>query len=110
MNRPLPPSRTCENAKKLQNARTLYAQRAGVEGTVAQAVRTCEMRRARNIGSKKLRLQAFFTATALNMLRAGACLANGTHALNSCLALCSADGLGKIRSGGLADSNTPTLS
>ncbi|GHO48452.1 transposase [Ktedonospora formicarum] len=50
--------------------RTLYATRAGIEGTVAQAVRTCEMRQARYLGSKKLRLQAFFTATAMNVLRA----------------------------------------
>src|SRR5581483_2535782 len=50
--------------------RTLYATQAGIEGTVAQSVRTCEMRRARYIGSKKLRLQAFFTATAMNVLRA----------------------------------------
>jgi transposase len=57
-----------------------YAKRAGIEGTVAQAVRTCEMRRARSIGSKKLRLQAFFTATAMNVLRACAWLAEGTHA------------------------------
>jgi len=48
----------------------LYAKRAGIEGTIAQAVRTCELRRARYIGSKKLRLQAFFTATAINVLRA----------------------------------------
>jgi len=58
----------------------LYAKRAGIEGTIAQAVRTCEMRRARYLGSKKLRLQAFFTATALNILRACAWLADGTHA------------------------------
>lgn len=50
--------------------RKLYATRAGVEGTVAQAVRTCDMRQARYIGSQKLRLQAFFTATAMNVLRA----------------------------------------
>ena len=50
--------------------RKLYAKRAGIEGTVAQAVRTCDMRQARYIGSKKLRLQAFFTATAMNILRA----------------------------------------
>ncbi|HEY7417768.1 MAG TPA: transposase [Ktedonobacteraceae bacterium] len=56
-----------------------YATRARIEGTVAQAVRICEMRRARYIGLKKLRLQAFFTATAINMLRACAWLANGTH-------------------------------
>ena len=60
--------------------RALYAKRAGIEGTVAQAVRTCEMRRARYIGSNKLRLQAFFTATAMNMLRACAWLADGAHA------------------------------
>jgi transposase len=57
----------------------LYATRAGIEGTVAQAVRTCEMRRARSIGSKKLRLQAFFTATAMNVLRACAWLEEGSH-------------------------------
>ncbi len=50
--------------------RKLYAKRAGVKGTVAQAVRTCEMRLARSIGSKKLQLQAFFTATAMHVLRA----------------------------------------
>lgn len=50
--------------------RKLYANRAGIEGTVAQAVRTCDMRQARYIGSKKLQLQAFFTATAMNVLRA----------------------------------------
>jgi len=62
-----------QRARKRQDMpefRTLYAKRAGIEGTVAQAVRTCEMRRARYIGSKKLRLQAFFTATAMNVLRA----------------------------------------
>ncbi len=55
--------------------RTTYAKRAGVEGTIAQAVRTGEMRRARYIGSKKLRLQAFLTATAMNVLRACAWIA-----------------------------------
>lgn len=50
--------------------RQMYAKRAGIEGTVAQAVRTCEMRQARYIGSQKLRLQAFFTASAMNVLRA----------------------------------------
>ena len=48
----------------------LYAKRAGIEGTMAQAVRPCEMRRARYLGSKKLRLQAFVTATAITVLRA----------------------------------------
>jgi transposase len=57
-----------------------YATRAGIEGTVAQAVRTCDMRQARYIGLNKLRLQAFFTATALNVLRACTWIADGTHA------------------------------
>jgi transposase len=72
-----------QNARKRQGTtefRTLYAKRAGIEGTVAQAVRTCEMRRARYIGSQKLRLQAFLTATAMNVLRACVWLAQGTHA------------------------------
>lgn len=60
--------------------RAVYAKRAGVEGTIAQAVRTCEMRRARYIGSTKLRLQAFFTATAMNVLRACEWLIGGKHA------------------------------
>src|SRR6266496_4975427 len=81
--RPDEPTYTAlENARKRQETpafRTLYATRAGIEGTVAQAVRTCEMRRARYIGSKKLRLQAFFTATAMNVLRACAWLAEGAH-------------------------------
>jgi transposase len=73
----------------LQNARdrektpafyALYAKRAGIEGTVAQAVRTCEMRQARYIGIQKLQLQALLTATAMNVLRACAWIAEGTHA------------------------------
>ena len=60
--------------------RAVYAKRAGVEGTIAQAVRTCEMRRARSIGRKKLRLQAFLTATAMNVLRACEWLSGGKHA------------------------------
>jgi transposase len=56
-----------------------YATRAGIEGTVAQAVRTCDIRQARYIGLNKLRLQAFFTATAINVLRTCTWLANNTH-------------------------------
>jgi len=81
MNRPIPPFRKRANAKKLQNARTVYAKRAGIEGTGAQAVRTFEIRRARYIGSQKLRLQAFFTATAMNVLRACEWLKRGKHSL-----------------------------
>lgn len=62
-----------QNARKRQETpefRALYAKRAGIEGTVAQAVRTCEIRRSRYIGLKKLNLQAFLTATSMNVLRA----------------------------------------
>jgi transposase len=45
-----------------------------LKGPLPNESRTCEMRRARYIGSKKLRLQAFFTATAMNVLRAVAWL------------------------------------
>jgi len=66
--------------QKTTEFRKLYAKRVGVEGTIAQSVRTCEMRRARYIGSKKLRLQALLTATAMNALRACAWLIEPTHA------------------------------
>ncbi|MGI0134855.1 MAG: transposase, partial [Candidatus Micrarchaeaceae archaeon] len=58
----------------------LYAKRAGIEGTVAQAVRTGELRRARYLGKKKLHLQALMTATAVNVLRACAWIAGETPA------------------------------
>jgi transposase len=60
--------------------RALYATRAGIEGTVAQSVRTCEIRRSRYLGLKKLNLQAFLTATSINMLRACHWLAEAKHA------------------------------
>src|SRR5258708_580203 len=62
-----------KEARKRQGTpefRAIYAKRAGIEGTVAQAVRTCEIRRSRYIGLKKLNLQAFLTATSMNVLRA----------------------------------------
>lgn len=60
--------------------RALYATRAGIEGTVAQSVRTCEIRRSRSIGLKKLNLQALLTATSLNLLRACHWVAEAKHA------------------------------
>jgi len=72
-----------QEARKRQGTpefRALYAKRAGIEGTVAQAVRTCEIRRSRYIGLKKLNLQAFLTATSMNVLRACHWLAEEKHA------------------------------
>jgi transposase len=78
-----------QSFQALQDARTrqetpefraLYAKRAGIEGTVAQAVRTCEVRRSRYIGMEKLNLQAFLTATSMNVLRACHWVAEEKHA------------------------------
>jgi hypothetical protein len=52
-----------------------YAQRAGVEGTISQAVGAFSLRRARYFGFLKTHLQHVLTATALNFVRLGAWLA-----------------------------------
>ncbi len=46
-----------------------YRKRAGIEGTLSQAVRACGLRRARYIGEAKSHLQHVATATAINLLR-----------------------------------------
>jgi len=46
-----------------------YAQRAGVEGTISQAVGAFGLRRARYFGFLKTRFQHVLTATALNFVR-----------------------------------------
>jgi transposase len=46
-----------------------YAARAGVEGTLSQAVRRCGLRRARYVGQAKTHLQNLCTAVALNLVR-----------------------------------------
>jgi len=51
-----------------------YATRAGVEGTIAQGLRRCGLRRSRYIGLKKTRLQHVLTAAALNLIRTDAWL------------------------------------
>jgi transposase len=52
-----------------------YATRAGVEGTIAQGVRRCDLRRTRFIGLAKTGLGHVFIATALNLVRVAAWLA-----------------------------------
>ncbi len=59
-------ARSAENDRSWQAD---YARRAGVEGTMQQAVATCGSRRARYRGLAKTRLEHTFSATALNMLR-----------------------------------------
>lgn len=47
----------------------VYAQRAGVEGTLSQGVRRCGLRQARYGGQQKTHLQEVATAVALNVIR-----------------------------------------
>lgn len=46
-----------------------YAQRSGIEGTISQAIRACDLRRSRYIGLAKTHLQLIATATAINFQR-----------------------------------------
>lgn len=46
-----------------------YAKRAGIEGTISQAVRTADLRRSRYLGLAKTHLQNLITAAALNLQR-----------------------------------------
>src|SRR5215207_7432719 len=48
-----------------------YTKRAGIEGTVSRAVRTCEVRRSRYIGLTKTHLQHLLSAASLSFLRVG---------------------------------------
>jgi transposase len=47
----------------------LYAQRAGVEGTISQSVRRLDLRHCRYRGTAKSHLQHLATAAAMNILR-----------------------------------------
>jgi transposase len=76
--------RTQEQHEALQAARhrlttdlfkAQYADRAGVEGTISQGTRRCDLRHARYIGLAKTRLQHLLIATALNFVRMAAWLA-----------------------------------
>jgi transposase len=52
-----------------------YARRAGIEGTISQAVRVFGVRRARYRGAAKTHLQHVLTAAAMNFVRVGVWLA-----------------------------------
>jgi transposase len=49
--------------------KSLYATRAGVEGTISQGVRTMGLRRSRYIGQERTHLQHVATAAAINVVR-----------------------------------------
>lgn len=46
-----------------------YARRAGIEGTISQGLRVCDLRQARYVGLPKVRLQHVLTAAGLNLRR-----------------------------------------
>jgi transposase len=46
-----------------------YAARSGIEGTLSQGIRACDLRQARYRGLAKTRLQEAIIATAINLLR-----------------------------------------
>jgi hypothetical protein len=46
-----------------------YAKRAGVEGTISQAVRSCDIRRSRYVGEAKTHLHHLMTGAAMNVVR-----------------------------------------
>ena len=52
-----------------QDFKTLYALRAGVEGTLSQGIRTMGLRRSRYIGQERTHLQHVATAAAINVVR-----------------------------------------
>ena len=55
--------------QKTEAFRARYATRAGIEGTHAQAINRCGLRRCRYIGLAKTRLQHVLTAAAINLVR-----------------------------------------
>ena len=55
--------------EKTRDFTQVYAKRAGIEGTISQAVRVMGLRRSRSIGQEKTHLQHVATAAALNMVR-----------------------------------------
>ena len=60
--------------------RRRYAVRAGVEGTIHQAVAVTSIRRSRYIGTRKTHLANVFAATALNLIRLDAWRFDARHA------------------------------
>jgi transposase len=71
------------NARKLQQTdewKARYKIRAGVEGTISQAVNACGLRRSRYRGLAKTSLQHQLTGAALNLVRIDAWLTDTPHA------------------------------
>ncbi len=63
------PLQTARERQTTEDFKALYAHRAGIEGTISQAVNALELRRSRYIGLAKTNLQAVVTAVAVNFKR-----------------------------------------
>ena len=55
--------------EQTEEYKTEYAKRAGVEGTIAQSVRTTEVRRSRYVGQAKTHLAHLMAAAVMNIVR-----------------------------------------
>jgi transposase len=66
--------------QRTESFKDAYAKRAGVEGTMSQGVRRCDIRHARYRGLPKTRLQHLATAAALNLVRIADWLDETPHA------------------------------
>lgn len=60
--------------QQTEEFRQRYKLRAGIEGTISQGVRACDLRRSRYLGLAKTHLQNLLVATALNVRRISAWL------------------------------------
>ena len=70
--------------QKTEAFRVNYATRAGIEGTHAQAINRCGLRRCRYIGLAKTRLQHVLTAAAINLVRVAEWCAGTSIAQTRC--------------------------
>lgn len=57
--------------ERTEEFKAQYTRRAGIEGTISRAVRTCEVRRSRYIGQSKTHLHHLLSSTSLSFLRVG---------------------------------------
>jgi transposase len=72
--RPRPQHEALQRARQHQQTpefKASYAARAGIEGTISQGVRNCDLRRSRYVGLAKTHLQHILVAAALNIHRLG---------------------------------------
>jgi transposase len=72
-----------EVAERMQTSdfKQEYKKRAGIEGTISQAVRRTDMRKSRYVGLAKTSLQESLKASAINLFRLADWFSGKTHAI-----------------------------